>query len=138
MKIRFIVILSLVVLSILACKQLGGTTYQNEGSSSSPVLLTVGVTHPGTIGIFGTSYYTFVAAGSGAHTVGLTNTKSDLSWDLYDSTYTWIDGCDDYVTPGPNDEIKQTVSLNNGATYYLRVDEWDDVDGTFNLTVTYP
>jgi hypothetical protein len=138
MKIRFIFVLLLVMITFLACKKAGDTTYQNEGSPASPVPLSVGITHPGTIASFGTSYYTFVAAGLGAHTIGLTNTRSDLSWDLFDNTFANIDWCDNFPFPGANDEIKQTVSLTNGATYYLMVDEWDYVDGTFSLTITYP
>jgi len=138
MKIRFVVILLFVIIFILGCNQNGGTTYQDEGSPSNPVLVTVGVTHHGTIGSYGSSYYTFVAAENDSHTIGLTNTQSDLSWELYDSTHAYMEDCDDYMVPGPNDEIKQTSSLTNGADYYLLVDEWDYVAGTFDLTITYP
>jgi hypothetical protein len=84
----------------------------------------------------GTSYYKFVAVGTGLHTIALTNTGSDLSWDLYSSSdFTgWIDGCDDFWVPAY--EI-DTVFLNFGVTYYLLVEEWDFVAGTYTLTVTY-
>ena len=139
MKVRFIVIFLLVLLALLSCKKNSTqSTYQDEGTSVNPVLLSVGSTHQATVGSYGTSYYKFLAAGNGSHTVSLTNTHSDLSWDLYDdSNYSHnIDWCDNYDYAA--DEIASTVSLTNGVTYYLLVDEWDYVAGAFSLTITYP
>ena len=136
MKFRFITLSLLVLITLLACK--AGPTYSNEGSPSNPVLLTVGNTHSGTIGIFGESFYKFLAVASASHTIALTNMQSDLDWYLYDdaSYSNRIDLCDELY--GPIDEIKSTVSLTNGVTYYLSVWEWDYIDGTFDLKITYP
>ena len=136
MKFRFITLSLLVLITLLACK--AGPTYSNEGSPSNPVLLTVGNTHNGTIGIFGESYYKFVAVADAPHTIGLTSMQSNLGWQLYDdaSYSNMIDWCDDWY--GPIDEIKSTLTLTNGVTYYLTVWEWDYKDGTFDLTITYP
>lgn len=114
-------------------------TFENEGSLSNPVVLTVGTAHSGTIGEGGTSYYRFTTTNAGVHTIGLTNTKSDLSWDLYSTPDFWTDliaWCDNHRTAA--DEIGPTSSLNAGTTYYLLVDEWEGIDGTFTLTVTFP
>lgn len=140
MKVRFIIVLLLVLLTLLACKKQPTQpgTHENEGTLSNPVFLVVGSTHQGTVASFGTSFYKFVAAGTGSHTISLTNTQSDLSWDLYDDfNYSnTIDWCDNYGYAA--DEIASTVPLTNGTTYYLLVDEWDFVAGTFSLTITFP
>lgn len=139
MKIQFIAIFLLLLLALLSCKKNPTqSTYQDEGTLLNPVSLSVGSTHQGTVGSYGTSLYQFIAAGNGSHTISLTNTQSDLSWWLYDdSNYSNdIDSCDDYW--GAADEIASTVPLTNGWTYYLAVDEWDHVAGTYSLTITYP
>ncbi len=116
----------------------------DEGSIASPVNLgtvSTTVTYPGSVGALGTSYYKFTAGSTpGAYTISLTNTQSNLSWDLYsDSLFTTPVGstCNNSNTTGPNNE-SCSVTLTAGATYYLAVDEWDAVAGTYTLTATPP
>ena len=121
--------------SQLAPPQSGG----GEGSPGSPVNLGVAnanLIHAGSIGSWGTSYYKFMAgSSSGTHTISLTSTHSDLSWDLYNSSYSWVASCDNIYAAG--DETCSTPPLTPGSAYYLSVDEWDMVAGSFTLTV-YP
>ena len=37
-----------------------------------------------------------------------------------------------------SDEIDITPVLAAGTTYYIRIDEWEDVAGNFDLLVTFP
>jgi hypothetical protein len=109
-----------------------------QGTMSNPLGLTVGTAHNGSIEAFGTKYYKFTTASAGTHTISLTNLASDLSWDLFnDAGYTnWMWFCDNFFDS--RDEIDQTPSLTAGTTYYLSVDEWEMIAGSFNLLVTYP
>ena len=109
-----------------------------EGSIAIPISLgSTPVTRNGaSVGAWGSSYYQFNVGTTASRTISLTNTQSDLSWTLFtDSNFSnllWW--CDNYLYN--NDEICTTPTLNSGATYYLIVDEWDNVTGTFDLTVT--
>ncbi len=117
----------------------GGTEPANEGTISNPMELTVGTAHSGQVGAGGTSYYKFTANNDGAHTIALTNTQSDLSWDLYSSPDFFSNlllFCDDFFDA--SDEVRATPALGSGTTYFLLVDEWDDMAGTFTLTITFP
>jgi hypothetical protein len=121
----------------------GGTPVNqgnNEGSPGNPVnlgVITTSTIHAGSVDIIGTSYYKFTTGStSGSYTIGLTNTHSDLSWALYDSAYYFIDECDTLYTTG--DEIGSTPVLSANTVYYLSVDEWDEVSGSFTLTVSPP
>ena len=58
--------------------------FANEGSPSIPVILTVGQVHNGTVAPFGTSFYQFTTTVEASYRIALTNTASDLSWELYD------------------------------------------------------
>ena len=114
----------------------------NEGSITSPVNLGTASTtiiHAGSISADGTSFYTFTTGStSGSYTISLTNTHSDLSWAFADSGFTApIMMCDTFVTPGANNEIC-SAPLTAGTVYYLAVDEWDTVAGTYTLTVIPP
>ena len=122
----------------------GGTPPpSNEGSIASPVNLgtvSTAFTRTGSVGANGTSFYTFTTGSTaGTYTVSLTNTHSDLSWGYAtDSTFTapaFI--CDNHVTPGANDEICSS-SLAAATTYYLAVDEWYNVAGTFTFSIATP
>ncbi len=112
----------------------------NEGSPGNPVnlgVITTSTIHAGSLGIEGTSYYKFTTGStSGSYTIGLTNTHSDLSWSLYNSAYYIIDECDTLYSTG--DEIGSTPVLSANTVYYLVVDEWDGVAGSFTLTVSAP
>lgn len=129
------------VLLATGCDQSGSGSRsgpRSEGTPSNPVTLTVGVTHSGTVGRYGTSFYRFTTTVEGSYTIALTATQSDLSWDLYGPSpdYDWIMECDDYWHAA--DEIAATPDLLASTTYYLTVDEWDHVAGRFKLLITAP
>ncbi len=121
----------------------GSATPVSEGSIGSPVNLgtvSATVTHPGSVSAYDTSYYQFTTGSTaGSYVISLTNTQSDLSWELFsDSGFTASEGlCDNNTTAGANDE-SCSVTLSAGATYYLAVDEWDTVAGAYTLTLTAP
>ena len=127
------------VLLATGCDQSGsGSGPNNEGTPSNPVTLTVGVTHSGSVGSDGTSFYRFTTTVEGSYTIALTDTRSDLSWDLYGPApdYDWIMECDDHFHAA--DEIATTPLLSASTTYHLTVDEWDYVAGRFDLLITAP
>lgn len=133
MTLRRIVLVAAALAALAGCELF--LAPQNEGSPSDPVVIYVGVPYQGSIAGWGTSYYTFVPFATGSHTIALTSTDSDLGWDLYDSTWDWITGCDDWGFAA--DEIA-TAGLTEGQTYYLSVDEYDWEAGNFSILVTFP
>ena len=135
------------LLFIMSCGDGGGgggsappQTDGGEGSSNSPVNLGVvntTLTHAAFVGAYGSSYYTFTAGpASGTYTISLTLNQSDLSWSLYNSSYHQIAFCDAYYSA--SDESCVTPPLMPGSDYYLMVDEWDMIEGSFQLTVSAP
>ncbi len=143
-RIRFVVLILMLSLFV-SCSGGGGGDSQtilgtNEGSPGNPVnlgVITVSTTHAGSVGTAGTSYYRFTTGPtSGSYTISLTSTHSDLSWSLYDGAYYFLDLCDNQYTAG--DEVSSTPVLSANAVYYLAVDEWDGVAGSFTLTVSPP
>lgn len=146
-------IMSLAVVSVLgSCGGGGGGgstgpaggAGAGEGTTSNPVALGVvdtTVTHSGSVGVAGDSYYSFTTdACGGAYSISLTNTQSDLGWWLFSkSTYTitdLIDWCDSLYTAGT--ESCTTPTLTPNTTYFLDVAEYDGVAGTYALNVTAP
>ena len=121
----------------------GSTPPASEGSIGSPVNLgtvSTTVTHPGSVGALGTSFYQFTTGSTtGSYTISLTNTQSNLSWDLYSDSFTTPVGstCNNSNTTGPNNE-SCSVTLTAGVTYYLAVEERDTVAGTYTLTAIPP
>ena len=113
-----------------------GTRYSNQGTPSSPVTLTVGQNHSGSVAAYGTSFYRFSTTVDGVYTIALTNTASDLSWDLLNNAGTLIEWCDDFDWRA--DEICSTPSLPPATTFFVIVEEWDRVGGRFNLLVSAP
>ncbi|TVQ38552.1 MAG: hypothetical protein EA384_08955 [Spirochaetaceae bacterium] len=100
--------------------------------------LTVGVTHSGTVGRYGASFYRFTTAVEGRYTIALTAMQSDLNWDLYGPSpdYDWIMECDEHWHAA--DDIAATPVLLASTTYHLKVLEWDRVVGRFKLLITAP
>ena len=113
----------------------------SEGTIANPVNLgtaSTTLTHSGSVASYDTSFYRFTTGPTATYyTISLTNTKSDLSWDLYDNAgfllAGWVEGCDNELFA--QDEIC-SISLSSATTYYLAVDEWDHVAGTYTLTIT--
>ncbi|MCB9736032.1 MAG: hypothetical protein H6745_25885 [Deltaproteobacteria bacterium] len=113
----------------------GGGTQQ--GSASDPVVLTLGTPYDGSVVAFGTSYYQFTTPGpdQGLYKVALTETHSDLRWELYSNldvtaAGSFVGACDHSALV--NDEVCG-FSLQPETTYYLRVMEADGVGGGFTL-----
>lgn len=124
------------IMLLTACGGGGDDSSGDEGTPSEPVTLTVGTSHSGSINKFGTSYYRFTATTNGTYRISLTNTNSDLSWVLFSNPdyFGLIKSCDNFMEKG--DEVCTTGSaLTAGTTYYLSVDEDDDVAGTYKLQV---
>ncbi len=119
MKLRILAISLVSVPALCACKIT--PRYSNEGTAGSPVAITVGVPHQGTVGQSGGNY-----------TIALTNTHTDLSWEVYNTSWNLLQDCDN-VWFAAGDEIK-VVALAVG-TYYLTVTEYLNRDSTFTLEV---
>lgn len=116
----------------------GNSTSQNEGSSVSPVNLGVvssSMSRASSVDAWGTSYYQFQTGSIPAtYIISLTGTMSDLSWSLYSNTFMSLQDCDNSLSAV--DEACTTVALAANTVYYLIVDEWDNVAGTFTLSVS--
>jgi hypothetical protein len=116
----------------------------NEGSIASPANLgTVSppiLTHAGSISAGGASYYLFTTAStSGSYTISLTNTHSDLEWTVFSNSgfTSLVKDCNNFPTSGANNE-SCSVTVTAGTIYYLRIKEWDNVAGTYTLTINTP
>ncbi len=115
----------------------------SEGSPSSPLNLgvvgTTALAHSGKISGYGDSYYQFTTGPvAGVYTISLTNTKSDLGWALFFDTSLYAnDVCDDIWYAAGN-EVCTTSPLAASTTYWVMVGEFDDVSGTYTLTITPP
>ncbi len=121
----------------------GSTNYVNEGSTSNFISLTLDATHSGTVAADGASYYTFTTGAAGTYNIALTNLQSDLSWDLFSdsslatSTPPWEMHQDGTYDSG--DEISDTDDpLAETTQYWIRVDEYDGIAGSFSLLVSSP
>ena len=123
------------VLLATGCDQ-SGSGPTNEGTPSNPVTLTVGVTHSGSVGRYGTSYYRFTTTDGGVYTIALTETRSDLSWDLEGPGF-WM-FCDNHDGYAADEICTTTEALLASTVYYLEVDEWDYRAGRFKLLITAP
>jgi hypothetical protein len=111
----------------------------SEGSIASPVNLgtaSATLTHSGSVASYDTSFYKFTTGPTGTYTISLTSTKSDLEWSLWSDPgfITIVLDCDTFS--GAHDEIC-SVPLPAGTTYYLAVDEWDHVAGTYTLAISH-
>jgi hypothetical protein len=130
-------LLPALALLLAACAVTESPPPTSEGSIGAPVLLTVGITHAGSVsGAAGQteSYYKFVAkAGGGAHTISLINNAQDVAWDLYNdaSFSTLLTACDN----GTGSVICVTASLIGGQPYYLMVRNKSSIGTLYYLTV---
>ena len=130
-------LLPALALLLAACAVTESPPPTSEGSIGAPVLLTVGITHAGSVsGAAGQteSYYKFVAkAGGGAHTISLINNAQDVAWDLYNdaSFSTLLTACDN----GTGSVICVTVFLIGGQPYYLKVRNKSSIGTLYYLTV---
>jgi hypothetical protein len=86
----------------------------------------------------GTRYFRFQPVRQGAHTIYLTGIGSDLSWELYEDPQLTSRIAQQNDSPSDGDEVAATPQLTFGTFYYLKVQERDDVAGTFDMLVASP
>jgi len=130
----------------------------DQGTTASPVVLTVGSAFNGSVGAYGISYYTFTTGTTAmTHTISLTNTGSHLRWDLYDAAGfaayiaymtdpinnpfpNSVDWCENQpMVAGPADVVCSTAAtLAASSPYYLVVNEFETIAGNYTLNVTAP
>jgi len=109
-----------------------------DGSNDgTPYILTVGLPCAGSLDAFADSQFEFISTVPGDYTISLTNTQSDLSWELsVDASFNNL-VCDNFF--GANDEICSTAgtgfTLTSTAQYFLLVREWDNIPSSFNLLI---
>ena len=161
-KLRLAIVLFVLPLALTACGGGGGgggggVQAGDEGTETAPVLITVGVARPSSVAgiqiagptLTGSSYYTFTAPRNTPATISLTNTQSDLLWEL--SSSAGFSGIPVAITNPPATVICDTtnsvvaasvtcttIPLVAGASYYLQVDADQGVGSTFTLLVTQP
>lgn len=110
-----------------------GPVIVSEGSPGAEVPIAENTPHSGSVGANGVSFYTFTASTTNTYIIGLTNTASDLSWELWSSNYvTFYGECDNSFSAV--DEIC-TAPITAGVTYNIVVVEWDNIAGYYTLTV---
>jgi hypothetical protein len=105
---------------------------------SSAIQITVGTPYNGSIAAFGIQFLKFNAT-STSHTGTLSNIATDFSWALCASS-----ACTSAALICDNDQVGngaetcQMNPLSSGATYYLRIDEWDSVAGNYTMSLVTP
>jgi len=116
----------------------------NEGSESSPVVLQENTPYSAKIGAFlsgeGKSYYSFTPRQSGSYLFVTSNFSipQDFNWFVYDdSSYSlsaWIsDGLGNNFWDTTPEYTK--LDLTAGTTYYAVIQNWDEADVLFTITV---
>lgn len=133
---RWILIAFVTVAGVIV---LGSCQQPSLTFSSTEIVVSVPYTNV-SITAFGTNFYNFTAAGNGTHTIALTGLSSDMGWTLLASNslsnpVVLAEKDDSFDN---SDETGITSTLVSGTRYYLAVDEWDSVAGTFNLEITFP
>ena len=138
-KRKRIAVLAVTVAVLAACQ----TAPNTQAVRFRPV--TTDVVYPDqSINAGGEDLLRFTAEADGVHTIALTGSNADLSWELYDhSIFAW-DLADRWRiavadSPGTVDEIGQTPPLTAGQEYYLVIFEWDDnPDARYDLIIRAP
>ena len=113
------------------------STLVNEGSTSSPVSLTLDTVHNGKIGASTDSttrysYYSFTTTMAGDYNVSSSLSSSEVYFYLYSGSIggTYVDG-----TVSGDSRI---FSLASSTTYYLKVMSYTSADTTYDLLVKTP
>ncbi len=118
----------------LTIRQIG-----NEGSTTSPVDLTVGTPHAGSVGLSGISYYRFNPVHSVAHTISSSNSVpnySSITIKVYSTDFTSASPVL-LKTCGPGYSLSCTVNgLSAGSYYYVEVDGGSYSAVQYDITVT--
>ncbi len=108
-----------------------------EGTAASPVDLSIGQSHTGTIGS-GINYYRFTAASNGFHSITTSSSTQILYWDLYESSNFTSLNSYKYNFSDTGDVSGDTGNLASGTTYYLKVSNYGDTYGSFDIIVAGP
>lgn len=109
----------------------------NEGTMLSPVVLTPGVLHSGTVGTLSSSKYEYTLPEAKPYQLSLTNGQTDLYWvDKYDfnslSSHTLCS-----TTFGPGDEVCVIYRVDAGTKLYMYVGNEDSSSpSTYDLLLT--
>lgn len=111
----------------------------NEGSAISPVDLTVGTPHSGSVGLSGISYYRFKPVLPGAHTIAISNSVPNYSWltfKVYSTDFTSASPVL-LTTCGNASNPSCTVNgLSAGSYYYVEVDGYSSSAASYDITIT--
>lgn len=111
----------------------------SEGSTTSPIDLTVGTPHSGSVGLSGISYYRFIPANSVAHTIAISNSipnYSGLTFKVYSTDFTSASPVL-LKTCGSSYNPSCTVNgLSAGSYYYVEVDGNSYGAVRYDITVT--
>lgn len=109
-----------------------------EGTSSTPLALSPGVAHNGSVRADSTSYYQFTTgADPAAHLISVTTISANVDWYLYDSP----SGGSQIAyssKSGTTDDIYTSGLLQANTTYYIRVRQqgtFPAVDATYSIMV---
>ncbi|MEI6386719.1 MAG: hypothetical protein WCQ50_08795 [Spirochaetota bacterium] len=142
-KVNQLLLLVILALLAIACANptssttTNGTTvvFSSEGSSDSPLSLTLGTARAGKVKANDVSYYSFVATTSGSYaiTVGSITGSTSLAYTLY-SAANFTSAVDStFASTGWS-----TISLTAGSTYYLKVFEFSNTNATFSMSIAAP
>ncbi|HTG81954.1 MAG TPA: hypothetical protein VL949_08445, partial [Geobacteraceae bacterium] len=130
------------VFFLLCLAATGAHAYSSEGSTSSPVLLGVDVPHAGSVGdIYSSlrSYYYFKTNEAGGYAIRLTNTHSNLAFNLYTNQFAALvddNGCDTSTDDSSQAGDKICIYNLAGNTYYaIDTTDWSFVSDTYTITV---
>ena len=116
----------------------------NEGTASSPTVLTVGTAKSGTVGRSGYSYYKFTtSSGAGSYKLAISSLSITDSWNNSASVYTHIFSNSGYTSSSQFDSESCLAdcilyfdydSLDNNTSYYLQIYGYGAV--SYSLTVS--
>ncbi len=127
----------------------------SEGSIANPIVLTEGVSKPGTVAgavnsFDSYSYYKFTAGSSRPYMIMVTNVLSggqnDIEWDMYNTPdFSSIPVAGVYNISGmktfagdavaATSEFTPAVTITAGTTYYIRVSNWNASNNAYNIEV---
>ncbi len=134
------------LLSVLLLPGLASTVAlasSGEGSMTAPVFLSVDTPHQGSVGdLYSsfslTSFYYFKTNEAGGYVISLTNTHSNLAFNVFSDQFrTLVDDFGCYsTTPTPNGDKACVYNLAANTYYYVTVSDWDFISDTFTITIT--
>jgi hypothetical protein len=113
-----------------------GTGYSAEGSIASPVVLSVGTTHNGTVNKMSSFYQAAVTAGT-LYEITVTNMVDDVDLWVYDNDSTFTTWVDWSTNIGTADE--SLTILASGNTMYIETyGYWTSVGSSYDILIAEP